>query len=35
LCFSLDYFDDVLFAFALLSLVYSVLSQEIGFEARI
>ena len=33
--FSLDYFVLVLFAFLVLSLVSSVLSQEIGWEERL
>ena len=34
-CFSLDYFVLLLFAFVVLGLVSSVLSQEIGWEERL
>ena len=34
-CVSLDHFIPLLLAFVLLDLVYSVLSQEIGWEERL
>jgi len=34
-CFSFDYFVLMLFAFVVLDLFFSVLSQEIGWEERL